>query len=46
MRTGMPLDDRDLGLMAAVSRGRFSHMTDAEIADLHAYLVARAEAQP
>ncbi|WP_282008146.1 cytochrome c4 [Brevundimonas aveniformis] len=46
MRTGQALDDRDLGLMAVVSRGRFSHMTDAEVASLHAYLVARAEAIP
>lgn len=46
MRTGQPIDDRDLGLMTAASRERFSHLTDAEIGALHAYLVARAEAQP
>lgn len=46
MRTGRPVDDRDLGLMAEVARGRFVHFRDDEIADLHAYLVARAEQMP
>ena len=40
------LDDRDLGLIDEVSRAQFSHLSDDEIASLHAYLVARAEAVP
>lgn len=46
MRTGRPIDDRDLGLMGEVARGRFVHFTDDEIDALHAYLVARAERMP
>lgn len=46
MRTGIAADGKERGLMTEVSRGRFSHFSDAEIADLHAYLVARAEAAP
>lgn len=44
MRTGIAADGKERGLMTMVSLGRFSHFTDAEIADLHAYLTARAEA--
>ena len=43
MRTGRPPSGRDLGLMSEVARNDFSHLTDAEIDALHAYLVARAE---
>ncbi len=43
MRTGRPPDGRDLGLMAAISKEDFSHLSDAEIDALHAYLVARAK---
>jgi len=43
MRSGRPPDGRDLGLMATVSKQDFSHLTDAEIDALHAYLVARAK---
>lgn len=43
LRTGRPPTGRDLGLMATVSKNDFSHLTDAEIDSLHAYLVARAE---
>lgn len=42
MRTGLPPDRRDLGLMAQVSRGRFVHMTAREIDAIYDYLVARA----
>ncbi len=42
MRTGKGLGDRELGLMSEAARGRFSHFTDAEIAALRAYLMARA----
>lgn len=43
MRTGRPPDGRDLGLMTIVGRNDFSHLTDAEIDALYAYLVARAK---
>lgn len=42
MRTGVPLGDRELDLMAEVARKRFSNLTDSEIEALHAYLKARA----
>lgn len=43
MRTGLPPDGRDLGLMTTVGKNDFSHLTDAEIDALHAYLTARAK---
>ncbi|HEX8226113.1 MAG TPA: cytochrome c [Allosphingosinicella sp.] len=43
MRTGRPPDGRDLGLMTTVGKNDFSHLTDAEIDSLHAYLTARAK---
>lgn len=43
MRTGRGASERDLGLMAEVSQGRFAHFTEDEIAAIHGYLVARAE---
>ena len=42
MRTGRPPDGRDLGLMTTLGKNDFSHLTDAEIDALHAYLTARA----
>jgi mono/diheme cytochrome c family protein len=44
MWTGVARGDRELGLMSAVARSRFSHLTDDEVDQLHAYLKARAEA--
>lgn len=44
MRTGIARGDRELGLMSAVARSRFSQLTDDEVDDLHAYLKARVEA--
>ena len=38
LRTGVPIGDRDLDLMAKVAVNRFSHFTDREIASLHAFL--------
>lgn len=46
MRTGVPPGGRDLGLMARVARQDFSHLSDEEIAQLHAYLHARAARLP
>lgn len=43
MRTGRPPTGRDLGLMTTVAKQDFSHLADAEIDSLHAYLVARAK---
>ncbi len=38
LRTGVPIGGRELDLMARVSRSRFVHFTDGEVADLHIYL--------
>ncbi len=46
LRTGVAADGKERGLMTVVSRSRFSNFTDAEIAEIHAYLTARAEAAP
>lgn len=43
MRTGVAADGKERGLMTEVSRGRFSHFTEQDVADLHGYLTARAE---
>jgi mono/diheme cytochrome c family protein len=41
MRTGVPPGGRELKLMSGIARKGLSHMSDAEIEDLHAYLQAR-----
>jgi cytochrome c553 len=41
MRTGKPIGDRELNLMALVARERFSRLTDAEVGALYAHLQAR-----
>ena len=46
MRTGLPPSGRELKMMTGVSRKAFSHMTDDEIAQLHAYLQERAKRAP
>lgn len=38
MRTGRPLDGRQLALMANVAVSRFAHFTDAEVSAVYAYL--------
>lgn len=43
MRTGVAAGGREVGLMTAVARNRFSDMSDAEAAALQAYLKARAD---
>jgi cytochrome c553 len=43
LRTGVPPGGRDLGLMKEVAERDFAYYTDEEIAQLHAYLRARAE---
>lgn len=42
MRTGKALGNRELELMSDVARSRFSHLTNDEIDQLYAYLLARA----
>ena len=42
LRTGVPASGKKLELMDEVARENFSHLTDEEIAELHAYLVERA----
>jgi cytochrome c553 len=43
MRTGVPAGGRKLKLMDEIARSSLNHMTDAEIAELYAYLQARAD---
>jgi len=42
MKTGLPPGGRELAMMTGSSRQSFSHFTDREVADLFAYLKARA----
>lgn len=46
MRTGVPLDERELGLMKTVALSRFSYFTDTEIAAVYAYLRTLATGRP
>ena len=43
LRTGIGMGGRDLGLMSELARSDFSHLTDPEIAAIHAYLNAAEE---
>jgi mono/diheme cytochrome c family protein len=43
MRTGKGLGNRELAEMSGVARESFALFTDSEIAELHAYLVARGQ---
>jgi hypothetical protein len=38
MREGVPSSGAELEMMGPVARGRFTHWTDVEVADLCAYL--------
>lgn len=38
MKTGVPIDGRDLGLMGVVARDRFASFTEQELEDLYAFL--------
>ena len=44
MRRGQALGNRELSLMSSVARKRFSNLTDQELRELYAYLIARAAA--
>lgn len=46
MKTGIGMGGQELGLMTVVARSRFSHLSDQDVTDLHAYLTARAEGMP
>lgn len=46
LRTGVGLQKRDLGLMGRVAKGDLSHLTDAEIAAIHAHLTRAAANAP
>jgi mono/diheme cytochrome c family protein len=46
LRTGVGPGGKDLGLMGRVAKSDFSHLTDAEIAQVHAYLTERARRKP
>lgn len=43
IRTGQPPGNRKLRMMSSVAQSDLSHYTDAEIAEIYAYLVARAQ---
>jgi len=45
MRTGIAAGNRHLPVMSRRARDAFSHYTDDEIGNIHAYLVARADRQ-
>ncbi len=44
LRTGIPAGGRKLKMMDSIARSDLSHLNDSEIAQLHSYLVARAQA--
>ena len=46
LRKGVPPSGKDIGIMGRVARRDFKYMTDAEIADVHAYLAERARRIP
>ena len=46
LRTGVPSNGKKLTLMEEVAKADFNHLTDDEIAALHAYLVERAQRAP
>lgn len=45
MRTGLPPEGRDLGLMGEVARGRYSRFTDTELDAVYAYLKQVADSR-
>lgn len=46
LREGVAAGDRKLGLMGEVARGRYSRLTDGEVAAVHGYLTKVAEIDP
>jgi len=43
LRTGTDVGGTELGLMTRVAKDQLYHLSDREITDIHAYLVARAK---
>ena len=43
LRTGVPASGRNLKMMTDTARTDLGHLNDSEIAELHSYLVARAQ---
>jgi mono/diheme cytochrome c family protein len=46
LREGVAPSGKDIGLMGRIARRDFRHLTDSEIADVYAYLNARAQKLP
>ncbi len=46
LRTGVAPGGKDIGMMGRIAKSDFKHLTDQEIADIHAYLVERARRMP
>jgi cytochrome c553 len=46
MKTGLAAGDRELTMMSDVARGRYKHLTDAEVTAIHSYLKKVAETHP
>jgi len=42
----MAAGNREVGLMSGVARGRYRHLTDAEVDAVHGYLQRVAEVAP
>lgn len=46
IRTGIAPDGRERGFMSEIAKEHFPTMTDQDMSDIHAYLLARAERMP
>lgn len=46
LRTGKAAGDRELDMMSGVARGRYKHLTDAEVTAVHRYLQRVAQMAP
>lgn len=46
MQTGVAAGDRELKMMSDVARGRYKHLTDAEVTAIHNYLKKVADTHP
>jgi hypothetical protein len=46
LRTGIAAGDREVSLMSEVARGRYKHLTDAELNAVYRYLKRVAEIDP
>jgi len=46
IRTGIAPDGKERGFMSEIAREHFGTITDQDLSDVHAYLIARAERMP